>query len=62
MVLVDSSVWIDYFRGVDTRETDKLDRLLDNEPLVTGDLVITEVLQGFAHDRDFKQALARQLP
>lgn len=58
MVFVDSSVWIDYFRGASTRETDKLDGLLGNEPLATGDLVITEVLQGFATDEDFNEAEA----
>lgn len=58
MILVDSSVWIDYFRGAGTRETDKLDALLGNEPLATGDLVITEVLQGFANDGDFNEAHA----
>lgn len=55
---MDSSVWIDYFRGAGTREADKLDGLLGHEPLATGDLVITEVLQGFASDRDFNQAQA----
>jgi predicted nucleic acid-binding protein len=58
VILVDSSVWIDYFRGVGTAESDKLDKLLGNEPLATGDLILAEVLQGFASDRDFKQAYA----
>ena len=56
MIFVDSSVWIDYFRGASTREADKLDSLLGNEPLATGDLVLTEVLQGFASDGDFNEA------
>lgn len=56
MILVDSSVWIDYFRGTVTPQTDKLDALLGIEPIATGDLVLTEVLQGFSSDRDFKQA------
>ena len=56
MTLVDSSVWIDYFRGTATPQTDKLDLLLGSEPIVTGDLVLTEVLQGFGSDRDFNQA------
>lgn len=56
MTLVDSSVWIDYFRGVATPQTDTLDLLLGSEPLATGDLVLTEVLQGFGSDRDFNQA------
>ncbi len=56
MILVDSSVWIDYFRGTPTPQTDTLDALLGNEPLVTGDLILTEVLQGFASERDFNMA------
>lgn len=57
MILVDSSVWIDYFRGIATPETDKLDALLGSEPVAVGDVVLTEVLQGFTSDRDFDQAL-----
>lgn len=56
MILVDSSVWIDYFRGVATPEADRLDALLGQEPLATGDLMLAEVLQGFATDRDFERA------
>ena len=56
MSLVDSSVWIDYFRGTMTPQVEKLDSLLGAEPIVTGDLILTEVLQGFVSDRDFNQA------
>ena len=56
MILVDSSVWIDYFKGRITAQTDKLDKLLGHEPLAIGDLMLTEVLQGFAGERDFNQA------
>ena len=56
MILVDSSVWIDYFRGTTTPQTEKLDSLLGNELIATGDLILTEVLQGFVSDRDFNQA------
>ncbi|MBM3727755.1 MAG: PIN domain nuclease [Acidobacteria bacterium] len=56
MILVDSSVWVDYFRGSITAQTDKLDRLLGREPLATGDLILAEVLQGFDSERDFKAA------
>jgi len=55
MILVDSSVWIDYFRGMQSSETDRLDALLDNEPVATGDLVLAEVLQGFRSAQDFNQ-------
>ncbi len=56
MILVDSSVWIDYFLGTVTPQTEKLDSLLGTEPIATGDLILTEVLQGFDSDRDFNQA------
>ena len=56
MILVDSSVWVDYFRGTITAQTDQLDRLLGREPLAIGDLILAEVLQGFDSDRDFKAA------
>lgn len=56
MILVDSSVWIDYFRGAATVQTEKLDSLLGREPLAIGDLILAEVLQGFVSDRDFNQA------
>lgn len=56
MILVDSSVWIDYFNGVPNPQTDRLDALLGREPVATGDLILTEVLQGFRNDRDFNQA------
>jgi predicted nucleic acid-binding protein len=54
---VDSSVWIDYFRGTRSPQTDHLDALLGREPVVIGDLVLAEVLQGFTSERDFNQAL-----
>ena len=56
MIFVDSTVWIDYFRGTSTPETDRLDALLVSDLIATGDLVLTEVLQGFAGDREFNQA------
>lgn len=56
MILVDSSVWIDYFRGTPTEEAERLDVLLGLEPIAVGDLILTEVLQGFRNDREFNQA------
>jgi predicted nucleic acid-binding protein len=56
LILVDSSVWIDYFKGTITTQTEKLDKLLAREPLAIGDLILTEVLQGFADEHDFNQA------
>ena len=56
MILVDSSVWIDYFNGLATRQTDRLDELLESDLLLTGDIILAEVLQGFRDDRDFRRA------
>ena len=56
MILVDSSVWIGYFQGLTTPKTEKLDQLLGREPLATGDLILTEVLQGFDGEREFESA------
>ena len=47
MILVDSSVWIDYFKGTVNTQTEILDKLLGQEFLGIGDLILTEVLQGF---------------
>jgi predicted nucleic acid-binding protein len=59
MILIDSSVWIDYFNGNKTVQTDWLDAALGETPIVIGDLILTEVLQGFQSDKDFK--IARDL-
>ncbi len=56
MILVDLSVWIDYFNGRDTPQTDRLNGLLGLELLGIGDLILTEVLQGFREDRDYQRA------
>jgi predicted nucleic acid-binding protein len=56
VILVDSSVWIDYFNGSITPATERLDRLLGRESLAIGDLILTEVLQGFAEEREFSLA------
>ncbi len=56
MILVDSSVWIDYFSGNGSPETDFLDGVLGVSAIAVGDLILTEVLQGFRHDKDYKTA------
>jgi len=57
VILVDSSVWIDYLRGTETRQTDRLHALLGVEPLTIGDLILTEVLQGTTSDKEFRDVL-----
>jgi len=56
MLVVDTSVWIDYFNGVENPQTDFLHAVLDNTPILIGDLILAEVLQGFQHDPDFEKA------
>lgn len=56
MILVDTSVWIDYFNGNPTWQTDLLEHYLSEEPIVMGDLILTEILQGFRSDRDYNTA------
>lgn len=56
MIVIDSSVWVDYFNGQATPETDLLDRMLGAEPVAIGDLILAEVLQGFRSDADYKTA------
>jgi predicted nucleic acid-binding protein len=58
VIIVDSSVWIDYFNGVDAAETNRLDHLLQDELVGIGDLILAEVLQGFRSERDADLALA----
>ena len=62
MLLVDSSVWIDYFNGVVTPQTDALHAAMAQREILVGDIILAEVLQGFRHDADFeaaKRALGR---
>ncbi len=57
MILVDSSVWIDYFNGKNhTSQTDWLDSSLGSIPIIMGDLILTEVLPGFQNAMILKTA------
>ncbi len=56
MIVVDTSAWIDYFNGVDAPHTRLLDDELQYSRIVTGDLIIAELLQGFRHERDYQKA------
>jgi predicted nucleic acid-binding protein len=56
VILVDSSVWIDFFRNRPTREAEWLDANLGVEEFVVGDLILAEVLQGFRDERGFREA------
>ena len=56
MILVHSSLWIDYFNGIPTWQTDLLDTCLSKIPVVIEDLILTEVLQGFRSNKDYETA------
>jgi predicted nucleic acid-binding protein len=59
VILVDSSVWIDYFNGRDTDETNFLDGALSTDTICVGDMILAEVLQGFRKDKEYR--LAREI-
>lgn len=52
MIAVDSSVWIDFLNGNETREVAFLSRLLGVEPLLVGDIVLLDVLQGIGSEAE----------
>jgi predicted nucleic acid-binding protein len=58
MLVIDTTVWVDYFNGQINPETDYLDRALSEELILVGDLILAETLQGFREDRDFEMAQA----
>lgn len=56
MILVDTSVWIDYFNGIENKQTENLDRILSEQSVLIGDIILTEILQGFDSDKEFRLA------
>jgi len=56
MLIVDSTVWVDYFNGIKNQQTDYLYQIADKTPILIGDLILAEVLQGFRNDTDFETA------
>lgn len=56
MILVDTSVWIDYFNGIKTKQTENLDQILSKQSVLIGDIILTEILQGFDSDKEFRLA------
>jgi predicted nucleic acid-binding protein len=57
VIVVDSSVWIDLFKGTPTRQTEILDRILGDVdmPVLVGDVVLYEVLAGFRSQREIER-------
>ena len=54
MVIVDTTIWVDYFGGVDNPETAWLDRESPRQRLGLTDLILCEVLQGIRDSREFR--------
>jgi predicted nucleic acid-binding protein len=61
MVIVDSSVWVDYLNDVSNEQTDWLERALGRVPVGLTSLILCEVLQGIRHDRNFRRTLEQLL-
>jgi predicted nucleic acid-binding protein len=59
MVIVDTTVWIDYLRGVESQEAIWLDRELTRQRLGLTDLILCEVLQGIRDQATFVDARDR---
>ncbi len=55
MILIDTSAWIDYFNGIDNKTTALVDKVLDTEPVLIGDLIYCELLQGFKTEEKFSE-------
>jgi len=56
MIVADTSVWIDYLKGIEAPHTEILDQELLNNRIITGDIIIAEFLQGFKNEKDYIQA------
>lgn len=55
MIVVDTSVWIDYFKGVENRQTIFLENALDDQEIIIGDVVLLEILQGIKDENQFRK-------
>lgn len=57
MILIDSSVWIDFFNGVEGKTVSELEKLIvDEEDICLSEYILTEVLQGFRDDMEYETA------
>jgi predicted nucleic acid-binding protein len=56
VILADTSIWIDYFNGIESIGTDSLDSALNDGTVAMGDLIFLEILQGFRNDKEFSKA------
>ena len=61
MVIADTSVWVDFLRGAQSPQCDRLAQLLDEQSLALCDRVLQEILQGLRSEADFRKVSARLL-
>ncbi len=62
VVIIDTTVWVDYLNGLATPQTDWLDQQLGRQPLGLLDLIVCEILQGLSSDADAARVLRRLRP
>jgi len=56
LILVDTSVWIDYFNGTECEASNALDTALADGTVAIGDIILLEILQGFRSGKDYNRA------
>ena len=56
MIVADTSVWIDYLNGIDAPHTAALDRELGRRRVLTGDIIIAELLRGYRSESEYLRA------
>lgn len=56
MIVVDTTAWIDYVKGIEALHTNMLDYELEHNRIITGDIIIAEFLQGFRLEKDYESA------
>ena len=59
MILVDTSVWIDYFNGKEDIHPEILDSSIVDGTVAIGDIIFLEILQGFRNDKDYQKVRSR---
>jgi predicted nucleic acid-binding protein len=61
VVIADTSVWVDFFRGSDAAHCETLSELLEEQAIALCDRVLQEVLQGIGSDAEFRRVASRLL-
>nr|VFJ47491.1 MAG: hypothetical protein BECKDK2373C_GA0170839_101840 [Candidatus Kentron sp. DK]VFJ63480.1 MAG: hypothetical protein BECKDK2373B_GA0170837_112612 [Candidatus Kentron sp. DK] len=56
MILADTGVWVDFFNGKKTIQSDTLNQCLSDTIVVMGDLILAELLSGFHEEEDYRTA------